>query len=155
MAGIDRFPKKPCKFCKNPSPNHFPYACPVNPKVAIKRKTGMKRTEIKRSTKPMNKVGKVTKQWFVTRATWIRKNPPDDQGYWYCYLRIHPWCPYRLTADKELVTREVGLLTLDHVIARTRDASKRFTQDNLKPACGYCNEMKGSKSVDDVKQQPV
>lgn len=139
MPGIDRFPKKPCKFCHNPKPNHFPYACPINPKVALKRKVGLKRT-------PLKKIGKQTKQWFVTRATWIRKNPPDADGYWYCYLRIHPWCPYKLTLDT---------LTIDHVVARTRDPSQRFTQDNLKPACKYCNEMKGSQSLDHVKPVAV
>lgn len=148
MAGIDRFPKKPCKFCKNPKPNHFPYECPINPKVALKRKTGLKRT-------PLKKVGKTTKQWFITRATWIRKNPPDEFGYWYCYLQIHPWCKKKLTADRDLVGYDVGILTLDHVVARSRDHSQKFTLDNLKPACEYCNSEKGSKSLDQVKPQPV
>lgn len=148
MAGIDRFPKKQCKFCRNPKPNHFPYQCPINPKVALKRKVGLKRT-------PIKKIGKYTKQWFITRATWIRKNPPDANGYWYCYLRIHPWCPVKLTADKDLVNKDVGFLTIDHVVARTRDPSIKFNLANLKPACGYCNEMKGSKSVEQVKSRSI
>lgn len=135
MPGIDRFPKKPCKFCHNPNPNHFPYQCLANPKVALKRKVGLKRT-------PIKKVGKQTKQWFITRATWIRKNPPDENGYWYCYLRIHPWCPGKLTLET---------LTLDHVVARTRKQNLKFTQSNLRPACKYCNEKKGSQSLDRVK----
>ncbi len=148
MPGLDRFPKKKCKFCHDPHPNHFPYQCPVNPKVALKRKVGMKRT-------PLKKVGKQTKQWFVTRATWIRKNPPDEHGYWYCYLQIHPWCPKKLTIDKDKVGYDVGILTLDHVVARTRDGSKKFSQNNLRPACIYCNNEKGSKSLDQVKPKPV
>lgn len=144
MSGIDRFPKKPCKFCRDPKPNHFPYECRVNPKVALKRKVGLKRT-------PIKKIGKQTKQWFVTRATWIRKNPPDENGYWYCYLRIHPWCPHALTANRDLVNRNLGLLTLDHIVARTRDHSKKFSLENLKPACGYCNDMKGSRSLEEIK----
>lgn len=140
MAGIDRFPKKPCKFCHNPKPNHFPYACPVNPKVALKRKVGMKRT-------PIKKVGKQTKQWFLTRATWIKKHPPTVEGkYWICYLQIHPWCPVRL---------DIEHLTLDHVVSRSKDPSKRFAADNLKPACIYCNNQKGSKSLDQIKPKPV
>ena len=132
---MDRFPKKPCKHCK--LMGHFPYQCRTNPKKALKR------TEIKRSTKPIRKVGKQTKQWFITRATWIRKNPPPIDGiYWECYLRIHPWCPVRI---------DIEHLTLDHVVSRTRDPSKRFSQDNLKPACLYCNEEKGSKSLEQVK----
>lgn len=139
MTSIDRFPKKACKFCHDPKPNHFPYACPMNPKVILKRKVGLKRT-------PLKKIGKQTKQWIITRTTWIRRNPPDANGYWYCYLRIHPWCPYKLTLET---------LTLDHVVARSRDPSKRFAKDNLQPACKWCNEQKGSRSLDDVKPVPV
>lgn len=132
---MDRYPKKPCKHCG--LMGHFPYACRLNPKRAIK--------QLKRS--PLNKIGKTTKQWFITRATWIRKNPPPIEGrYWECYLRIHPWCPVRI---------DIEHLTLDHVVSRTRDASKRFAQDNLKPACIHCNGMKGSRSLDDVKPPPV
>lgn len=139
MAGIDRFPKKPCRFCNTPKPNHYPYKCPANPKAALKRRVGLKRT-------PLKKVGKQTKQWIITRATWIRRNPPDDHGYWYCYLRIHPWCPVKLTVET---------ITLDHVVSRTRDPSQLFTQNNLKPACGFCNNMKGSKNLEQVKPDSV
>lgn len=137
MPGLDRFPKKPCKFCLRTG--HFPYACHLNPKVALKRKVGLKRT-------PIKKIGKQTKQWFITRATWIRKHPPDKDGYWYCYLQIHPWCPKKLTVET---------ITLDHVVSRSRDPKLRFNQDNLKPACIHCNEMKGSRSLDDVKPEAV
>lgn len=125
---LDNKPKKPCKHCG--LTGHYPYQCFVNPRKSLKR------TKIK-------KVGKQTKQWFITRATWIRKNPPPIEGlYWECYLRIHPFCPVRIDAAH---------LTLDHVISRTRDPSKRFNADNLKPACLYCNNMKGSRSLDQVK----
>lgn len=148
MPGIDRFPKKPCKFCHDPKPKHFPYQCQANPKAALKYRQGLKRS-------PLKKVGKTTKQWFITRATWIRRNPPDEQGFWYCYLRIHPWCTPKLTVDQEKIGYGVGMLTLDHVVARTKDHSKKFALDNLKPACGYCNDMKGSKSLDQVKRPSV
>lgn len=136
MSGIDRFPKKRCKFCQAPKPNHFPYACPANPKVALKRKVGRKRT-------PIKKIGKQAKQWFITRATWIRKNPPDADGYWYCYLQIHEWCPVKLT---------LGTLTLDHVISRSHDPKLRFNLQNLKPSCKYCNVEKGSRSIEAVRE---
>lgn len=132
---MDRTPKKPCKHCG--LMGHFAYACYQNPKRTLKK--------LKRS--PINKVGKQTKQWLVTRASWIRHNPPTIEGkYWMCYLRIHPWCPGRI---------DVAHLTLDHVVSRSRDPSKRFAADNLKPACIYCNGEKGSKSLDQVKAQPV
>lgn len=127
---MDQQPKKPCKYCR--LMGHFPYACYQNPKKAIKT---LKRT-------PLNKVGKTTKQWFITRATWIRKNPPPIDGkYWECYLQIHQWCPVRV---------DLAHLTLDHVISRTRDPKKRFALDNLKPACIDCNTMKGSRRLDQI-----
>lgn len=126
---LDRTPKKPCKHCGQMG--HYAYQCFANPKKALKRT-------------PIKKVGKQTKQWFITRATWIRKNPPPIDGkYWECYLQIHEWCPVRI---------DVAHLTLDHVVSRTRDPKKRFAQDNLKPACIHCNGMKGSRSVEQVTQ---
>lgn len=128
---LDRTPKKPCKHCGQMG--HFPYQCYTNPKKALKRT-------------PIKKVGKQTKQWFITRATWIRHNPaPIDGKYWECYLRIHPWCPVRIDLEH---------LTLDHVVSRSKDPSKRFSADNLRPACLYCNNMKGSRSLEDVKRAP-
>lgn len=113
---------------------HFPYQCYTNPRKALKRT-------------PIKKVGKQTKQWLITRATWIKKNPPPIEGkYWICYLKIHPWCPIRL---------DVTHLTLDHVVSRSRDVKLRFNLDNLKPACTYCNNQKGSRSLDKVKPTPV
>lgn len=135
---MDRFPKKPCKYCG--LTGHFPYQCRANPKKAMKRSA-------LRQRKPLNRVGKQTKQWFITRATWIKKNPPPIDGqYWECYLQIHPWCPRRI---------DISQLTIDHVDARSRDPSLRFKLSNLRPACKYCNEMKGSKSLDQVKPPPV
>lgn len=132
---MDRTPKKPCKNCG--LMGHFSYACYQNPKRALRA--------LKRS--PIKKVGKHTKQWYVTRATWIRKNPPPIEGtYWMCYLQIHPWCPGRI---------DIAHLTLDHVISRTRDPSQRFNLTNLKPACLFCNEKKGSRRVEDFETPDV
>lgn len=137
---IDRYPKKQCKFCGDPKPNHFPYACQKNPKVTARRSAGMKRT-------PIKKVGKRTQQWFDARAKWINDNPPPIEGkYWLCYLKIHPWCPVRL---------DLKHLTLDHVISRSHDVTLRLDQDNLRPACEYCNNMKGSQSLDQVLSKAV
>lgn len=128
---MDRTPKKPCKHCG--MMGHFSYACYQNPKRTLKK--------LKRS--PIKKVGKYTKQWLVTRAKWIRSNPPPIDGqYWMCYLQIHPWCPKKISIEQ---------LTLDHVVARSADPSKRFSAANLKPACYYCNEKKGSRALETVK----
>ena len=132
---IDRFPKKDCKHCGGRG--HFAYMCYKNPKNLVRR-NGIKRN------------GKYGKQWAITRKTWIRNNPPKKtifgKEYWECYLRIHPWCPVRLTEKT---------LTLDHVVSRSHDPSKRFSADNLRPACIYCNNEKGSKSLDQVRRPSV
>lgn len=135
---MDRFPKKPCRHCG--LMGHFPYMCRNNPKKALKR------IALKQH-KPLNRIGKYTKQWILTRATWIKKNPPPIDGkYWECYLRISPYCPGRV---------DITTITLDHVVSRSRDPSQRFNMDNLRPACMPCNEMKGSRSLDQVKPPPV
>lgn len=156
---LDNFPKKPCKFCHKMG--HWSYECRLNPKKILKREAQyklqrspikqstkpLKRTAIARSTKPINKMGKHAKQWLTTRATWIRKHPAPIRGqYWECYLQIHEWCPKLLTIET---------LTLDHVVSRTRDPSLRYTQSNLRPACMPCNELKGSRSLDEVKPGAV
>lgn len=129
---IDRFPKKPCRYCGNLG--HFTYMCHKNPKN-IARRNGIKKN------------GKYAKQWTITRQTWIRNNPPTIDGkYWECYLKIHDWCPIRLTERT---------LTLDHVVSRSHAPDKRFSADNLRPACIYCNSMKGSKSLEKVRAEMV
>lgn len=145
---LDNFPKKPCKHCGKMG--HWSYECRLNPKKIIKKQ--LRRSPIARSTKPIKRspikrVGKHTKQWLTTRATWIRHNPAPIRGqYWECYLQIHEWCPKLLTIET---------LTLDHVVSRSRDPSLRYKADNLKPACIYCNNLKGSRSLDDVKPPAV
>lgn len=140
---IDRQPKKPCKLCG--MEGHFPYQCRLNVKKVLKR------TALKPSTKPLkrsrlNKQGKHAKQWMITRATWIRNNPPPLEGkYWRCYLHIHEFC---------LGVVDIDTITLDHVVSRSRDPSLRYLASNLKPACMRCNELKGSKSLDQIKPPP-
>lgn len=126
---MDRFPKKPCKYCGGMG--HFPYMCYKNPKNKKNRYSSLKAK------------GKYAKQWDKTRETWMRQNPPPIRGkFWECYLQIHEWCPRLIDESK---------LTLDHVVPRSKAPSLRFDQENLKPACIYCNNMKGSKSLEQVK----
>ncbi len=125
---LDRFPKKPCKFCG--SNGHFPYMCYKNPKNKKNRYKSIKGK------------GKYGKQWDLTRDTWFRNNPPDKHGLYECYLKIHPWCPIRMIKEKT---------TLDHVIARSKAPSLRFVAANLKPACYYCNGEKGSRTLEQVR----
>lgn len=140
---MDRFPKKKCKFCGDPKPDHFPYACRENPKNKNRFSTVSNKPSKPMKRSRLNPIGKVTKKWIETREEWLQNNPPPIDGkYWLCYLQIHPWCPKKLTRET---------ITLDHVVARTRDQSKRFEQSNLKPACSFCNEMKGSRSEEQAR----
>lgn len=126
---MDRLPNKACKYCG--SMYHYPYKCFKNPKNSIKN-NGIKKN------------GKYAKQWIITRKAWIRNNPPPIDGkYWRCYLGIHPWC-------RGLLTKKT--ITLDHVISRSHDPHKRFAASNLRPACIYCNNLKGSRSLEQVRK---
>jgi 5-methylcytosine-specific restriction endonuclease McrA len=72
-------------------------------------------------------------EWKITRRKWIKKNPADFQGYWYCVVGGGA-----LTKDT---------LTLDHNISRSRDPSLRHDLTNLFPMCGKHNFLKGSRSL--------
>ena len=128
---MDSFPKKPCRFCGSMS--HFPYMCYLNPKVKERMKKGISLNQ------------KHLKQWLLTRQTWIRKNPPPIGGkYWPCYLKIHPNCRQRVDEKS---------LTLDHVVSRSRDPSRRYDLTNLRPCCWQCNTMKGSYTIESLENQ--
>lgn len=128
---MDAFPKKPCKFCGGM--NHFPYLCRLNPKVKERAKRGISLNE------------KTKKAWLDTRQAWIRKNPPTLQGrHWPCYLKISPQCLKKVDEKS---------ITLDHVVSRSRDPSRRHDLTNLRPSCWYCNVMKGSSSIESLEKQ--
>lgn len=84
--------------------------------------------------KRIKKIGKVGRQWWATRQEWISQNLPDS-GYWICR-----YCGKYLTLD---------LLTLDHIIPRSRAPHLRFDHENLAPACWECNSQKGSLVYED------
>lgn len=88
--------------------------------------------------------GRVTKQWLEEdRPKWIKNHPPTHEGYWECYLQIAPNCRRWLTKYT---------LTLDHVKPRGTNPSKRRKQQNFKPACRPCNQLKGSMTLARVKK---
>lgn len=83
------------------------------------------------NAKAIPRVGKIGKEWLRVRRKWVKDNPPDHAGYYYCYL-----CG-RAMAQPEM--------TLDHVVPRSRRPDLRFSGDNLRPCCYTCNNSKGSK----------
>lgn len=98
----------------------------------------------KKRRKRINPAGKVTQQWYeVDRPKWFKNHPPSHEGYYECYLQISPRCPkFMLPAHT----------TLDHVKARSSNPGKRRKQQNFKPACRWCNQLKGSISLDRIKK---
>lgn len=94
--------------------------------------------------KPIKRVGKVAKKWMETRQEWIKNNPPDDFGYWYCSLKLMPNCLVRMQIDE---------LTLDHAKSRSRHPELRYELSNLQPACLSCNVYKGSLEVDELRKK--
>lgn len=83
--------------------------------------------------KPVKRYGKKTLEWLAERKQWIKDNPPDFAGYWYCYLRTTEACPGALQIDQ---------LTIDHVIPRSK-----HKPTELRPACMFCNNDKGSQDL--------
>lgn len=87
--------------------------------------------------KPIKRYGKKAKAWNKERESWVETNPPDEYGYWVCYLQIADLCPKRIDIDQ---------LTIDHVTPRSR-----HTATELKPCCIYCNGLKGSRTLEAIQ----
>lgn len=117
-------PNKPCKFCKDTTPNHWPYQCRKNPKTK----------------KKINQIGKIGRKHIQFKHDWIKENVTKE-GTWECYLQIHENCPRILTLET---------LTLEHVEPKSGAPDRRFDKTNIKPACWWCNSKKGSKRLENV-----
>lgn len=76
-------------------------------------------------------------KWAKTRKEWIKRNPPNHQGYWYCVI-----------GGKALDKYE---MTLDHAIPRGRAPHLRHDLSNLNPMCQKHNFLKGSKSLEEYR----
>lgn len=76
-------------------------------------------------------------KWAKTRAEWIKRNPPNHQGHWYCVV-----------GGKALDKYE---MTLDHAIPRGRAPHLRHDLANLNPMCYFHNSDKGSKSLEEYR----
>lgn len=126
-------PKRNCKWCG--SKEHYQTFCRQRPQKAIKvNQKPLKRT-------PIKKVGKQTNKWLSYRQEWFKLNPPDKDGYYYCYLRTTPLCLGKMWINET---------TLDHVIPKgsLKGRNLAFNEDNIKPACMPCNSDKGSQSLE-------
>jgi 5-methylcytosine-specific restriction endonuclease McrA len=83
--------------------------------------------------------------WDQTVSKWHLANPAIH-GLWECYLQISSLCPRQLDKDQ---------LTLEHVIPKVRGRKYKYDINNIKPACVYCNSIKGSQTLEAlVKSYP-
>lgn len=72
---------------------------------------------------------------------WEKLNPPDADGYWDCYLQISEKCLRRVS--KYTMTKE-------HVQPRVKRPDLKYSVDNIRPACSWCNKLKGSQSLEQL-----
>ena len=124
MSLTKPYSSKQCKWCGEKYPGHYPYQCFKNPK---------------RKAYCISKKGKEYENWVMAKRKWFAKNLPDQDGLYTCYLQISINCPKRMRPR---------MTTLDHVKPRGSNAKFRYTQSNLKPACRWCNSLKGSRSLE-------
>lgn len=117
-----------CTRCD--SLTHVYSQCPERLTDKINPKTGRYPTVKRLRTK-----GKYTIRWEATRRAWIKLNPPDHAGYYYCH-----YCSVAMTVNE---------MTLDHMQSRTRAPELRYEMTNLLPSCGPHNVEKGSLSHDE------
>lgn len=135
-----------CPFC-GAIAKHYGYQCKDNPKNKCKTCGSNYHTSLMcphKKRRPLRKESeKTTAKRTATSREWFRLNPPDPKGLWYCYLRISPQCPYKLTRST---------ITLEHVKSKARHPELKYDVTNLKPACEYCNKLKGSLDVEELSQ---
>lgn len=127
------FKPKPCE-CG--SKWHSSWQCP------LKRKTVMRRS--KRAIR--GESVKTKSRRMKTRYEWLAANPPDEDGYWYCYISKHPLCPRKLTIES---------LNLEHNLSKTRRPDLRDDITNIFPACRWDNQAKGSLSAKEYMDKEI
>lgn len=84
--------------------------------------------------KPIPAKGKVAIKWEQTRTEWFEEH---NDEYFECYLCLRP------------VHRDVAVL--DHLVPRSnarKGVALRFNFDNLRAVHGWCNNDKGSRSLE-------
>lgn len=121
---------KPCKECGSMWHSAM-YHKPRKP-IAVNK-------PLKRSTKPIRfEAVKTREKRKATEAAWFAANPPDRNGFWWCYISKHPLCPKRLTRET---------LVLEHNLSKARRKDLQFDISNIYPACRHDNKAKGSLSA--------
>lgn len=67
--------------------------------------------------------------WSSIKKEWKQKNPPDEHGYYTCWICKQPV--------------HISTVTLDHVFPAGQYPELAHRLDNLEPAHGVCNQVRG------------
>ena len=130
MSGNSTIKPKPCKECGSIWHSAM-YHKPRKP-IAV-------RTPLPRPTKRIRPEAiKTRNKRLATTAEWYEANPPDKDGFWYCYISKHPNCPVRLTRET---------IVLEHNLSKVRRKDLRYDITNIFPACEHDNKAKASLSA--------
>lgn len=93
------------------------------------------RTQLK-TTKPMNKIGRVGKETASYVEKWKRRQEPNHQGYFTCYIS----------------GVQISYLMAEHPYSKARHPDKR-THQKLEPVSAKINELKGSLDIHDFLEK--
>lgn len=116
----------PKKYCDDCTVTHTPLMCWMKPRGRI----------------PF--ASKKTEQAEIdAKYAWFEANPPDKYGHWICYLQIDPRCP-------KILTRET--IVQEHVKPKGKYRSLKYDITNRKPACTFCNGLKGGQSLEKLAE---
>ena len=97
---------------------------------------------IPRHYKEIRKIGKRGKANQSTTRKW-RESIKDDAD-WSCYLRIHQYCPIWLTPETTVP---------EHKIPKSRGQAYAHDLNNIKKACTWCNQLKGSRTIEALAKE--
>lgn len=77
------------------------------------------------------------KSFVAFKRKWIELNPPNEQGFYECWLCHKPV--------------HISTFTMDHVLSQAEYPEYAREMSNIRPAHGFCNEQRGQK-VKQVKR---
>jgi hypothetical protein len=121
--------EKVCSFCG--SPTHTAFLCSRRRHAWDSHR----KTPLRRESKVHNQ-----RRSIVSR-TWFIENPPDESGGYICYLQLSASCPTWVSKNE---------VTLEHVYPKKLYPELRYLTINIKPACEFCNKLKGSNRLESL-----
>jgi 5-methylcytosine-specific restriction endonuclease McrA len=97
---------------------------------------GLSRGGLARNPQPINVVGRISRYRQERRKQWIKDHPPNEFGFWICYLCNKPV--------------HISIMKLDHRLPKGSTPKALAEADaNLWPTHKKCNDEKGSTRLND------